>query len=298
MLIGIPFDYYLTHFHFKDWKNISKFQKDFWLLGQKNKNWDIAVLGTSRAFHMVNPGVIKEMNPNLSMINYGTDGTSHADHYLYLYQLLKNKVKMDTLILEVDEFTLSGWQTNTMSFKGYVFALKVNEEPFKQAFRDYYDRRKYLLYKLPLVRFVEYNNYYQLNPLRVEHEDRFTYRHGFAEAFTTGFRRDFKRDSLELLIHHFDIKYLNMIIELAKENDIEVILFTAPVEEEFKKIEINRARSISKIKEIAKNHNLSYYDFSMVEGIKDTSYFSDETHLNIKGANKFTKHFYNTLHDK
>lgn len=298
LLLAFPMDYYLTHYHFNDWDNVSSYQKDFWLLKQRDKDINIGVIGTSRAFHVINPAVIKEISPTTKMVNYGTDGTSHGDHYLYLYELLRKGVKMDTLLIEVDEFTLSGWLTNTVPFKDYVFALKFNEEPFKQAYRDYFDRRKYFVWKVPLLRYIEYNSHYQLNPWNNNNEDRFTHRFGFAEAFSKGFRRDFKKDSLELRIHPFDIKYLNMSIELAQKNHIEVILFTAPVEESFISIEINRKRSFDKIKDIAKKHGVPYYDFSVVEGLRDTSFFSDETHLNGKGADKFTKHFYRKLNEK
>mgnify|MGYP000451087962 CR=1 FL=1 len=90
LIIAIPIDYYLTHYFFKDWNNISQYQKDFWVLNQKDQELDIAILGTSRAFHVINPAIIKEINPKAKVVNYGTDGTSHADHYLYLYQLLQN----------------------------------------------------------------------------------------------------------------------------------------------------------------------------------------------------------------
>lgn len=297
-MIAIPFEWYLTQIHFENWNNVSDYQKDFWVVKQEKAHYNVAILGTSRAFHTVNPKVIMDQNPSSKVINFGTDGTSHADHYLFLYQLLQNGVQIDTLLLEVDEFTLSGWLTNTVPFKDYVFALKFNEDTFSQAYRDYFDRKKYYIWKLPLLRYIEYNTHYTLNPMKEKKSERFKDNFGFVPAFPEYFSINYNKDSLLLKTHPFDIQYLKKILDLGKSADIEIVVFTAPVHEDFIKLERKRVESIDLIRSIAKSKNVKYVDCSMVDGLRDTTYFSDFTHLNLKGANKFTKFLYNRINGK
>lgn len=283
MVIAFIMDYYLSNYYFKDWKNVSTYQKDFWNVTHKGGVYNVAIFGSSRAFHSVNP---KVLGIKSKWMNFGSDGTSHGDHFLFLHQALENN-EMDTIMLEVDEFTLSGYETNTDPFKEYVFALKVKESPFKETSKDYMDAVKNTIWKLPLTKFLEYNSFYSLGYGPSYDKNTFNESFGFEGLESDTFNKNFEGDSVVCSIHPIDIKYLENFISLANKMNKVTILFTAPVHPRFLEKEKNRNMSIFKIQEIAKKYNVDYFDYSTIFEQKQR-YFADYTHLNRSGADKFT----------
>lgn len=82
--------------------------------------------------------------------------------------------------------------------------------------------------------------------------------------------------------------YLNKIIELTKNNNIELLLIKAPNHPDKDYVE-----RLNTIENIAKKNNIpfiNYNEFYKEIGIKDEYDFYDPRHLNYKGANKLTEH--------
>lgn len=283
MVIAFSMDYYLSNYYFKDWRNVSTYQKDFWNVTHKGGVYNVAIFGTSRAFHSVNPKVLGIKH---KWMNFGSDGTSHGDHFLFLHQALENN-ELDTILLEVDEFTLSGYETNTDPFKEYVFALKVMNSPFKETSEDYMGVVKNTIWKIPLIRFLEYNSFYSIGYGSNYDENTFNVSFGFEGLESDTFNKNFEGDSVVCSIHPIDIKYIEKFIGLANKKNKVTILFTAPVHPNFLKKERNRNGSILKIQGIAKKFDIDYLDCSSLFE-KEQRCFADYTHLNKRGADKFT----------
>lgn len=68
-------------------------------------------------------------------------------------------------------------------------------------------------------------------------------------------------------------------IEICLKNDIRVFLFTSP---------ICSNNDVAEFDKIEKLYKIDYFDFSNYFG-GNISYFSDQMHLNSRGADNFTK---------
>jgi hypothetical protein len=297
MVISVGIDYYLTNHFFKNWANCSYYQKDYWVLQQKDRHYNYAICGTSRAFHHVKPELFHSFDSNLSCINIGSDGTSHGDHFLQLYYFLKNGNTIDTVLLEVDEFTLSSSETATNPFKDYVFLPEFRNEPTSQVYSDYMSRGKNKLWQLPLVRYIEYNNYFKLNRNTIV-EDRFENTYGYEKSIGDKFDIEVEFEKMELKISDIDIQYLNKIIDLCQDSGIVISLFSAPVLDDLINVQTNRDTSYNFITELAADQGIDFHDFSQAPELRDTVFFTNYSHLKDTGSEIFTKMLYDRIHER
>src|SRR5688572_24806564 len=75
-------------------------EKGIWILNQKNANYDVAFLGSSRVHNIIDP-ILADSLLSANTINLGIGGAAFPENYLVLQQFLKtNKIK--TLALQVD----------------------------------------------------------------------------------------------------------------------------------------------------------------------------------------------------
>ncbi|BCZ45878.1 hypothetical protein psyc5s11_19450 [Clostridium gelidum] len=107
-------------------------------------------------------------------------------------------------------------------------------------------------------------------------------------------------DNLKISFENINIKdiqeknvgYLKKISELCKANDCKLILLTPPLPV----FEVQRVKNYfefnKEIAKIAKDLNIEYYDYNLIKPqlfMLKGDYFSDKEHLNIKGAEAFSK---------
>lgn len=93
-------------------------------------------------------------------------------------------------------------------------------------------------------------------------------------------------------------KYLDMLVELCKENDVELIMYAAPFntmyDAEYETAVLNmRQRMFNYIGEYAKEHNVRYYNLFYeipALGLDDSTDWMDRQHLNCNGQEKFTRY--------
>ena len=91
-------------------------------------------------------------------------------------------------------------------------------------------------------------------------------------------------------------KYLDQIIELCRENDVELVLFCAPygmlyVDEDQEKLLCSQQKILNSIYDIAEENGLEYYDmFHEMDkiGIDEATDWKDTQHFNASGQQKFT----------
>lgn len=88
-------------------------------------------------------------------------------------------------------------------------------------------------------------------------------------------------------------KDLQKIIDLCKENNINLVLFSAPMPQK-KILSINNYDEwVETVQTIANENGIVYYDFNYCKPLyfdnNEESYFCDDNHLNTEGAKKFTK---------
>ena len=105
--------------------------------------------------------------------------------------------------------------------------------------------------------------------------------------------------SFEETVYEPNVEYLNKIIALCKEKNVQLILVTTPLS----KVTVCRYDNLDTFREwyenIANENGLQYYDFNLImdkeEKLPDSSAYSDKFHLGNKGAGTFTKMFTDVL---
>ncbi len=91
-------------------------------------------------------------------------------------------------------------------------------------------------------------------------------------------------------------EYFHKLIELARSNDIEIVLFASPYD-----VPEEDQRVLNYISGIASSENVDYYDFNRYYdeiGMDFSRDMADTGHLNYNGNYKFTNYFGSILHDK
>ncbi|TCT16771.1 hypothetical protein EDC18_10166 [Natranaerovirga pectinivora] len=101
-------------------------------------------------------------------------------------------------------------------------------------------------------------------------------------------------DGRQWMPHPNQLEYIDKFIQLSIENDIEVILVTAPVANiSMERIE-NYDYIHKKISRLTEGYELPYIDYNIVnvdEGIFVNEHFRDDAHLNHQGAEVLNDHF-------
>ncbi len=96
-------------------------------------------------------------------------------------------------------------------------------------------------------------------------------------------------------IDESSVEYLDKILELCNENDIQLIMIDVPMSKTFISLYQNLDASRSWYAEYAQNNDIEFFDFNLYKEIPDI--FSDDVdfhdinHMNSIGAEKFTKLF-------
>lgn len=90
-------------------------------------------------------------------------------------------------------------------------------------------------------------------------------------------------------------KYLRKIIEYCQKNKIAITLYSAPFHELLHYSTQNYGAYIQQISDIADEYGIEYYDFNLCKSeyldLQSVDNYKDLSHLNVKGAEKFTRLF-------
>jgi len=267
-------------------------EKPFWVMNQRNKEYDFGVIGSSRAENMIDI-VTMEAQTGSKGINLAVQGTSHAGLYLMLNHFLGNGNKLKLLLVQVDEYSFDSKNSYTVPFQVYEYLPYIADSKTSEIIKDNSDNDKFLMWSLlPFTRYIEFNSYY------INYLSNYIFKGKNNDLNNT------KGTSLVKKSHSFvfdkttvvpkkrniddnDIRYLDKIVELANNSNTRVILFTAPQYYEIlpylntHKIFLNIMKN--------KYNSLPYinYEFDILS--KEQSLFNDVSHLNNVGSILFSK---------
>lgn len=253
-------------------------------------NADILVYGSSRAWVHFDPKIMED-SLNHSVYNLGIEGHTFNMQYFRHLLALKYNPKPKLIIHSVDIGTISkGNLYNEDQFLPYML--------WNDAFYMYmskYEGFSYFDYKIPLLRYVG-----KLEALKsiikmiaspksnlVERVKgyqgkNYPWNNDFDRAKKTMKKYSAVPDSLSLNL--FD-KYLKE----CKEQNIKVILVYSPYYIEGQEFIENQKQIITIYKTLAQKYELSFLDFTNDEICFDKKYFYNASHMNITGAELFTK---------
>lgn len=261
-----------------------------WLYKMQHQHFDFALNGSSRAYTTVNIETI-EKDTDLDGINISVDGSTITDQYLMLKIFLENNNTIDKLYLQVDPWSTNKEEISVFGIPKFFPYLKEDAvfEHFKQFGPKWYAYRY-----IPFLRYAEYNTIWGVHQFLNDLFDLFP--QDFNENGGYFYPAEKYRGATELQDLRYeldgDYKFLGQIISLCRENDIELILFTAPVSN----INITEGyhKNMEQFRVKMANQGVKYINYGHVYE-NEVDNFTDEIHLNPSGVLDFTQRIKESL---
>lgn len=252
-----------------------------------NINAELAIYGSSRAWVHFDTKILED-SLKISAYNFGMDGHHFWLQYLRHKKYLKyNKhpkkiiLTVDTGLLERQEelyqlnqfFPYMLWDKDIIEFTSIYKGF--NKEDYYIPLLRYYGRRKKVLSDL-------------------KRNSKENYRYKGYRGRGLEWNDDLKKAKAEMEYYKAEVDaiYLNLLkrfLKEAKNSGVEVIFVFPPEHIEGQKFEINRGDIVKVFRDLAKENNLTFLDYSNDSICRQKKYFYNSTHLNKKGATLFTQ---------
>ena len=265
-----------------------------------------AFFGDSHTFHAINPKFIP------GAFNFG----SGTENYIKTYYLLdrtinKDKIKIDTIVLQVDLETFSTWLTNEpfLFNELELYSQFVPLSKVKEIRNGDSMIKLFVEAKLPVIgKGKEFGILFFSQNLSEMYEGWIKNTNDFSR-FNETERLKIAEDSYKVhfqnqQISSLSIEYFIKTLELAKENNINVILIKYPMSEEYQDITYKRGiYNMSK----EEYYKILFDDTQKVLGdsysildyqdlfLNQPEVLGDTYHVNYKGAEILSKKIYEDL---
>jgi len=259
-----------------------------------NTNADLLILGPCEPFWMINPDQLDKIT-NIESYNLSLSHSNFADNLLHLHLYLKNNTKPKYILLYI---TPESMDERYNTFNTYRFAHHLSDTLINKTVKEF-DASYYKYSQIPFMPYAYYSNLINFNALQ-----------GLKHYFTNkkepkrknGYQPPIVQDWHYRLQNFVDLypdqvnfnwserreKYLKEIISLAKEKNIQLMLYESPVFEMAKPHQVNRYETLDRIQEIADQNNVPFYIFDDMEMAKDQSNFFSTLNTTVKGSVIFT----------
>lgn len=254
---------------------------------EEKNSIDVIFLGTSNMFHSINP-VIMYNDTGITSFDFGSSSQSLNMSYMYLKEALKTQ-KPKVVCLEVVQ--VYGNSSKHLYEPGMrwgftYFPLGENKlEGLYSQLGGVVDF-EYLSYVVPILRYK--SRWKELTKEDfVGETDKFL--KGCNASFITqpqSYPDDYFDDE-EVVIKEANVEALDNIRKLCEKEGIELVLFKGP------NTALWKDAYSKKVSKYAENYNLKYIDYNhLVDEISldVNTDFQDESHVNIWGQTKVTKH--------
>lgn len=242
----------------------------------------LIVFGNSRANHNVDPKILEE-----NSFNMGVDARDIA-YVSTLIKTIENKERQ-TLLIQIDPESIfnknyNGDDISPLAVKYHrneVIKNEINklnaDNPFQHIFWSIaYNNKIIGIVQNFLKPKYNYESYNGFDPIDVDANQEKIFSKILSQEKTLKCQ-----DSLS--INNIYYNYLLDLIDFAKNNNKELIFFTAPIYNDICKEDNNELSTL------AKNNHFKYFDFTDVfQTDNSMSYWKDETHLSRIGAEKFS----------
>lgn len=259
--------------------NVTSKIKGFYEL--ENNDLDVVFLGSSHSFCTFNPAVFYQQNGINSYV-FGSNEQPLWLTYHYFKEVLKRQnpkvvVLESFYISEADQFKKDG--VNKLSLDDLPFswnkieAQRISFEDNLEGinpFFNYHDRWKNLS-----IKDFETTEYGLLK--------------GFTPLYKTTPKVILNYESIAMPLPAKSSKYLTKIINLAKENDVQLVLAYAPYN-----INISHSSHIKTVQKMADSANIPFINYTDLQ-LLDSIGFNQKTdfeggHTNLYGARKVSSH--------
>lgn len=243
------------------------------IYNSKNENFDVVILGSSRANNHFVAQLFEDKG--LKIFNYGMSGGHLFEADLLLKLMIERNYKIKNVILEAD-LNLSNEQ-RAVGISAKFLPYLHNSETIKKHFAKDGDFME--LYYIPFYRYIKFGEvigfremFFNAIHKRTAHLDNLGY-YALGNKLNANMKNNIV--NLKPLIHN---KYYEEIKRICKDNNINFIAVMTPICENTKGMNY-----FDKVKKVYPEiHN---YENAVVED----KYFSSCGHMNDTGARMFTK---------
>lgn len=256
-----------------------------------NVNADVVVYGSSRAMVHMDPAIIMD-SLNVRAYNLGINGHNFWLQYFRHLELLEHNTPPKFIIHSVDVFTL-GLRPDLYNMEQFLPYMYFNEK-IKRWTKPYRGYSNYDYY-LPLIRY--YGHYRTIgrelksSMIRSSKPDSARYL-GYASqnlAWNDDLKRAKKKFAdYRIRIDTSSVKLFDQYLEECKKSGIAVILVYTPEYIQGQEFVKNRDEIIAMFRGFSDKYNIPFLDYSDDSISYNKEYFYNASHLNRKGAERFT----------
>lgn len=267
---GVPFVYRATQGNLSEgggtWLKLHQFDKE--------KKWDVIVLGSSHAFKGYDPAVFSKYG--LEMYNLGTSN----QHMMCSYYIAKNALNKENcklVILDIYDRVFSNEMIESMSDI-------IQNTPDDKTAID-------IALSTPDIRAINMITLRFFNKTTVPlNYDTLGYVRGYqvAKQFVNASNADKKKVAFRYKSNERQIRYLDKMLAYLKQSEIPVVVTEHPLPNIYTVREHDKF--LADIKPVLEKHGVRFLDYTNDQDfIHKLSYFSDENHLNHLGVPKYNE---------
>ncbi len=290
LVLSFPIDYIISH----SLRQSNQYPGEYEVwndIYSKKAECDIAIYGSSRAWVQINPQILSD-SLSKSVYNFGIDGHNFWIQYLRHLELIKYNNKPTQIILSVDLFSLQ--KRSDLYQSDQFLPYMLWNEPIKKYTSSYIGFNT-ADYYIPLLRYAGKRSALStsLKMLLKPNSPKKYRNHGFL-GMDIQWNSDFenfkaKKEIYTIEIDESTVDLFQRFIQECKDLEIELILIYTPEYIEGQNSVSNRNELIDFYKEISKQYELKFYDYSNDEICLNKQLFYNATHLNKQGAEVFSQ---------
>lgn len=261
------------------------------------KNFDLLVLGSSRAEHSIKPNLFQN---NLHVFNAGEAGYGLPSNYFLLKALIeKHHVKIKKILFQLDETAMNGDRGFSRKFRDDAFIEDIDDEEVYEAYKTFrnpfiaaairnYPQTGNLIYTNFRNFFTHYpailQNYsktikdYYDKDIKKIHSTK-----GYVPVYYRKIKKQ-KEPIQKFIIQKDDLLYLNKLVTLCKKYNIDMVMFRAPI---LNCIEYDATEFDQFITSFSKQHNIPFLDYKC--DYQNPAFYKDNTHIIDSGATLLTQ---------
>jgi hypothetical protein len=256
----------------------------------KKNTLDVLILGSSRAFCDINPAIMW-IEKGILSYHLSTSAQPFWISYYNLIECLKYQ-NPKVIVLETSAAT---WGIEYQDLgRAYIstYTLRLSKNKINSVASAIQSENFFnLLFGFPIVharRDITRNDF--VDPYKNK-----AYPNGYIPRTGNQISEEPKIDTIKdsLPIPYKQLAYFMKILNLAKENNIPLLLFVAPYV-----LSENEQRHFNTVKQIAAEYNIRFVNYNLFYdelGLGFGKDLGDWSHLNVKGAAKLTRHLTNIL---
>ena len=264
----------------------------------KANHYNVVFLGSSRVEMHYDPFLFDRFT-GYNSFNLGLAGATPQLAYAALSTYLERSQAPAYLFYEVDYHSLSKESNEIKDFNNYFPFLSHG------TLRKHFQRMDHRM------EHFYYNPYFSWpytglknistgihNWLGIPNRTDTLYYKGFVKEVLRPSLNYIKSPAYYSFFHPTNRNYLDSIILLCKQKNIQLSLITSPMFAGGKTGLMNKNQVTQQVHAIASRNGIQYYDLSLLPFCNERSLFVDHYHLNYQGAKKFSRYLADLFNNK